>query len=71
MKLHSTLATLAVALSPAATFADHHKTDTPASADAALGGRVGRRLAKRGQQVPGQVSASRSRRSASGVSRPE
>jgi predicted methyltransferase len=37
MKLYSTLATLAVALSPAATFADHHKTDTPASADAALG----------------------------------
>ena len=37
MKLYSTLATLAVALSPAATFADHHKTDTQASADAALG----------------------------------
>ena len=36
MKLYSTLATLAVALSPAATFADHHKADTPASADAAL-----------------------------------
>ena len=37
MKLYSTLATLAVALSPAATFADHHKTETPTSADAALG----------------------------------
>ena len=36
MKLYSTLATLAVALSPAATFADHHNADTPASADAAL-----------------------------------
>ena len=36
MKLHRTLAILAVALSPAATLADHTKSDAPGSSDAVL-----------------------------------
>jgi len=36
MKLHRTLAILAVALSPAATLADHTKSDAPGTSDAAL-----------------------------------
>ena len=71
MKLYSTLATLAVALSPAATFADHHKADTPASADAALGGRVGRATGEVRTTSPGTSIGIPVRRSASGVSRPE